>query len=90
MLEDKGTKEKYLRLVKYDNYISKEEELANKISKYENMILKDDFDYKSLKSLSFEAREKLTEIKPKTIGQASRISGVSPADISVLLIYIGA
>jgi tRNA uridine 5-carboxymethylaminomethyl modification enzyme len=77
-------------LVKYDNYISKEEELASKISKYENMILKDDFDYQSLKSLSFEAREKLTQIRPKTIGQASRISGVSPADISVLLVFIGA
>lgn len=77
-------------LIKYDNYISKEEELANKISKYEDLILKPDFDYLSLKSLSYEAREKLSQMKPHTIGQASRISGVSPADISVLLIFIGA
>ena len=76
-------------LIKYESYIGKEEENANRISKYENIYLKDDIDYMSIKAISYEAREKLFKIKPKTIGQASRISGVSPADISVLLVYIG-
>ena len=75
-------------LLKYQNYIDKEQEVADKLLKYENMPLKDDFDYFSLQSLSYEAREKLTKMKPKTVGQASRISGVSPADISVLIIYL--
>ncbi len=75
-------------IIKYQSYIDKEQEIADKLSKYENLIIKDDFDYQVLKSLSFEAREKLTKIRPKTIGQASRISGVSPSDISVLIIYI--
>ncbi|MEE1272396.1 MAG: tRNA uridine-5-carboxymethylaminomethyl(34) synthesis enzyme MnmG [Bacteroidales bacterium] len=75
-------------LVKYESYIKKEEEIVNKLSHFENLVIKDDFDYHALKSLSFEAREKLTKIRPKTIGQAGRISGVSPADISVLVIYI--
>lgn len=76
-------------LTKYERYIEKESEIADKLLKYENMDLKPDFDYKSLLSLSFEAREKLSKIQPKTIGQASRISGVSPSDISVLLVYLG-
>ena len=75
-------------LVKYESYIKKEEEIVSKLSHFENLVIKDDFDYHSLKSLSFEAREKLTKIRPKTIGQAGRISGVSPADISDLVIYI--
>lgn len=75
-------------LVKYESYIKKEEEIVSKLSHFENFVIKDDFDYHSLKSLSFEAREKLSKIRPKTIGQAGRISGVSPADISVLVIYI--
>jgi tRNA uridine 5-carboxymethylaminomethyl modification enzyme len=75
-------------LLKYQNYIDKEQEVADKLLKYENIPLKDDFDYFSLQSLSYEAREKLTKMKPKTVGQASRISGVSPADISVLIIYL--
>lgn len=75
-------------LVKYESYIKKEEEIVNKLSHFENLVIKDDFDYHALKSLSFEAREKLTKIRPKTIGQAGRISGVSPADISILVIYI--
>lgn len=74
--------------IKYRNYIQKEEEIAEKLEKYEDYILNENFDYKGLKSLSYEAREKLTKIKPRTIGQASRISGVSPADISVLLIHL--
>ena len=75
-------------LLKYQNYIDKEQEVADKLLKYENMSLKEDFDYFSLQSISYEAREKLTKMKPKTVGQASRISGVSPADISVLIIYL--
>lgn len=76
-------------LIKYGNYIQKEQEIACKMSKLDHIRLHDNFDYHSLKSLSWEAREKLSKIRPKTIGQASRISGVSPADISVLIVYLG-
>jgi tRNA uridine 5-carboxymethylaminomethyl modification enzyme len=76
-------------LIKYDGYISKEQDIADKLSKLENIELHENFNYKKLLSLSFEAREKLSRIKPKTIGQASRISGISPADISVLIVYLG-
>lgn len=76
-------------LIKYEGYLEKEKELAQKLSKHENIILKEDFDYHQLNSISYEARDKLNKIKPRTIGQASRISGVSPADISVLLVYMG-
>ncbi len=75
--------------IKYEGYISKEKEIADKMIKFENLHLKKDFDYSALKSLSFEAREKLNKIKPSSIGQASRISGVSPSDINVLLVYLG-
>lgn len=75
--------------IKYAGYIKKEEEIAKKLNKFENMILRNDFKYNALASISYEAREKLTRIKPKTIGQASRISGVSPSDINVLLVYLG-
>lgn len=74
--------------IKYDSYIKKEEENASRLSKYENLPLKYDFDYKSLLSLSYEAREKLSRLRPATLGQASRIPGVSPADISVLLVWL--
>jgi len=76
-------------LIKYEGYIVKEKELADRFEKFEKMKLDADFDYHILKALSFEAREKLNRIKPTTIGQASRISGVSPSDISVLSIYNG-
>ena len=76
-------------LIKYDSYIRKEQEIADKLTKLEHINLKDNFNYHGLKSLSFEAREKLSKIRPKNIGQASRISGVSPADISVLIVYLG-
>ena len=76
-------------LMKYEGYISKEHELADKQTKLEDLVLHEDFDYARLKSLSTEAREKLTSIKPRTIGQASRISGVSPSDISILMVYLG-
>jgi tRNA uridine 5-carboxymethylaminomethyl modification enzyme len=75
--------------VKYFGYIEKEKELVEKLSKLENIPLKENFDYNSLKSLSTEAREKLSKIKPTTIGQASRISGVSPSDINVIAVFIG-
>lgn len=74
--------------LKYKRYIEKEQDVANKILKFEEVALRPDIDYFSITALSYEAREKLTKFKPATIGQASRISGVSPADISVLLIYI--
>ncbi|MCI5057480.1 MAG: tRNA uridine-5-carboxymethylaminomethyl(34) synthesis enzyme MnmG [Flavobacteriales bacterium] len=74
---------------KYQGYIKKEKENADKMIKLENIKLHDDFDYSKLHSLSSEAKEKLTKIKPQTIGQATRISGVSPSDISVLLVYLG-
>jgi tRNA uridine 5-carboxymethylaminomethyl modification enzyme len=75
--------------VKYDGYINKERELADKLERLDDIVLRDDFNYDRLTSISFEAREKLTRIKPRTLGQASRISGVSPADISVLLVHLG-
>jgi len=76
-------------LMKYEGYISKEHELADKQIKLEDLVLHDDFDYKRLTSLSAEAREKLTKIRPRTIGQASRISGITPSDISILMVYLG-
>ncbi len=76
-------------LVKYDNYIEKEKQLAKKIEGLEDYKIKPGFDYSLLTSLSAEAREKLTKIQPETLGQAARISGVSPADISIILVYLG-
>jgi tRNA uridine 5-carboxymethylaminomethyl modification enzyme len=75
--------------VKYSGYIAKEKNNADKLQRLENIKIPKDFDYSKLKSLSFEAREKLKAIQPVTISQASRISGVSPSDISVLLVYMG-
>lgn len=74
--------------LKYQRYIEKEQEVANRILKFEDIQLPDDIDYFSIQSLSYEAREKLSNMRPRTLGQASRISGVSPADVSVLLILI--
>ena len=75
--------------VKYWGYIEKEKNNADKLQRLENVKIPEDFDYTKLKSLSFEAREKLESIRPVTISQASRISGVSPSDVSVLLVYLG-
>jgi tRNA uridine 5-carboxymethylaminomethyl modification enzyme len=75
--------------LKYEGYIRKEEDQVNKINRLESVKLKESLDYSKIKALSSEAREKLNQIKPLTIGQASRISGVSPADISVLLVLMG-
>jgi len=75
--------------IKYQGYIDREKEMADKQKRLEGLKIKANFDYHSLKSLSSEAREKLSNLKPATIGQAARISGVSPSDISVLLIHMG-
>ncbi|MDI9309190.1 MAG: tRNA uridine-5-carboxymethylaminomethyl(34) synthesis enzyme MnmG [Limnohabitans sp.] len=75
--------------VKYSGYIEKEKANAEKLHRLENIRIPDNFDYDQLKSLSYEAREKLKKIRPVTISQASRISGVSPNDISVMLVYMG-
>ncbi|MFK7948244.1 MAG: tRNA uridine-5-carboxymethylaminomethyl(34) synthesis enzyme MnmG [Saprospiraceae bacterium] len=75
--------------MKYAGYISKEQDMVNKMNRLENVRLAETFEYDSLVSLSLEARQKLNQLKPMTIGQASRISGVSPSDISVLLVHLG-
>ena len=75
--------------VKYSGYIEKERNNANKLLRLEDLKIPEDFDYNNIKSMSIEAKQKLSKIRPVTISQASRISGVSPSDISVLLIYMG-
>ena len=76
-------------MVKYEGYIDKEREVADKLNRLEDVKLSPNFDYYSLNSLTMEAREKLTKHKPQTLGQASRISGISPADISVIAVFLG-
>ncbi len=75
--------------VKYSGYIAKEKLNADKLTRLEYVKIPENFDYSQIKSMSFEAREKLKKIQPTSISQASRISGVSPNDISVLLVYLG-
>ncbi|MCH2044307.1 MAG: tRNA uridine-5-carboxymethylaminomethyl(34) synthesis enzyme MnmG, partial [Saprospiraceae bacterium] len=75
--------------IKYAGYIAKEEEAVSKMNRLENVRLLETFDYSTIKGLSSEAQEKLNQLKPSSIGQASRISGVSPADISILLVHAG-
>jgi tRNA uridine 5-carboxymethylaminomethyl modification enzyme len=75
--------------VKYDTYISKEKELVQKMTQLEELIIPDSFNYEKLISLSNEARQKFIKIKPRTLGQASRISGVNPTDIQILMVYMG-
>ncbi|MBO5902532.1 MAG: tRNA uridine-5-carboxymethylaminomethyl(34) synthesis enzyme MnmG [Tidjanibacter sp.] len=75
--------------IKYKGYIEREREIAEKLRRLENIIIPDGFDYNAMQSLTIEARQKLTKIRPKTLGQASRIPGVSPADINVMLIRFG-
>ena len=75
--------------VKYSGYIAKEKNNADKLQRLENVKIPENFDYSKLKSLSYEAREKLAAIQPVTIAQAARVSGVNPSDISVLLVYLG-
>ena len=75
--------------IKYAGYIAKEKAQADKLTQLDHVPIPKEFDYEKVKSLSIEARQKLTKIKPVTIAQASRISGVSPSDLSVLLVYMG-
>lgn len=75
--------------IKYEHYILKEQKLAEKMSGLEGHLIANKFDYDSIKGMSSESREKLKTIQPETIGQASRISGVTPADISILMVYLG-
>ena len=75
--------------IKYDTYIEKEKELVVKMSQLENLNIPDNFNYNKLVSLSNEARQKFTKIQPKTLGQASRISGVNPSDVQILMLFMG-
>jgi tRNA uridine 5-carboxymethylaminomethyl modification enzyme len=75
--------------VKYETYIEKEKELVSKMSQLEDLIIPDNFNYEKLVSLSNEARQKFTKIKPRTLGQASRISGVNPSDVQILMVFMG-
>ncbi|HSF88141.1 MAG TPA: tRNA uridine-5-carboxymethylaminomethyl(34) synthesis enzyme MnmG [Saprospiraceae bacterium] len=75
--------------IKYRGYIEREQEMVDKMNRLEELALHDSIDYSKINSLSIESREKLTRLRPRTLGQASRISGVSPSDISVLLVHMG-
>ncbi|RLA43567.1 MAG: hypothetical protein DRR42_21580 [Gammaproteobacteria bacterium] len=75
--------------IKYGGYIDKEKELAGRLTNIDHIPLKQDFDYSKLNALSNEAREKLLAVQPKSLGQAGRISGITPADISYLMVYLG-
>ncbi len=75
--------------IKYESYIEKEHQLAEKIMHLDDLVIKDTIDFAEIPALSAEAKEKFKKIKPKTLGQASRISGVSPADVSILMVYLG-
>ena len=86
---DKEAIEQAFIQIKYSGYISREKDNAEKITRLENISIPEDFKYNKLASLSSEAKQKLSDIRPKTIAHAGRISGVSPADISVLLVYMG-
>jgi tRNA uridine 5-carboxymethylaminomethyl modification enzyme len=86
---DKETIEQAEIQLKYEGYIAREQEVADKLHRLDQVRIPDDVDYAKLGSLSSESVEKLSSIRPATIGQASRISGVSPSDINVLLIYLG-
>jgi tRNA uridine 5-carboxymethylaminomethyl modification enzyme len=85
---DKDSLEQAEILLKYETYFEKEKDMVSKVEKNEDFILRDDFDYLKINSLSMEARKKLSLIKPRTLGQASRISGVSPSDISILMVHL--
>jgi tRNA uridine 5-carboxymethylaminomethyl modification enzyme len=75
--------------IKYDTYIEKEKELVSKMSQLEDLVIPDNFNYEKLSSLSNEARQKFIKIKPRTLGQASRISGVNPSDVQILMVFMG-
>jgi tRNA uridine 5-carboxymethylaminomethyl modification enzyme len=75
--------------IKYEVYIEKERELVQRMSQLEELEIPESFDYKKISSLGNEAREKLTKAKPRTLGQASRISGINPSDVQILMVYMG-
>jgi tRNA uridine 5-carboxymethylaminomethyl modification enzyme len=75
--------------VKYEGYIAKEQDMADRLGKLDDLKIPEDLDFQRLTSLSFEGRQKLTDRRPRTLGEASRISGVSPSDLSVLMVYLG-
>ena len=75
--------------IKYKGYIDKERESVAKMTRLETIVIPEDFDFSKINSLSAESRQKLNKVRPRTIAQAGRISGVSPADMNVLLIYLG-
>ncbi|MDX1938572.1 MAG: tRNA uridine-5-carboxymethylaminomethyl(34) synthesis enzyme MnmG, partial [Flavihumibacter sp.] len=75
--------------IKYDTYINKERELVTKMSQLEDLIIPDSFNYDKVAALSAEALQKFKKIKPQTLGQASRISGVNPSDVQILMVYMG-
>jgi tRNA uridine 5-carboxymethylaminomethyl modification enzyme len=75
--------------LKYDTYITKEKELVSKMSQLEDLIIPDNFDYEKLVSLGTEAKQKFKKIRPRTLGQASRISGVNPSDVQILMVFMG-
>jgi tRNA uridine 5-carboxymethylaminomethyl modification enzyme len=76
-------------ILKYEGYIEREKQIAAKLQRLEHIALRGRIDYNSVQSLSTEARQKLTKIDPETIGQASRIPGISPSDVNVLLVLLG-
>jgi tRNA uridine 5-carboxymethylaminomethyl modification enzyme len=75
--------------IKYEVYLIKEEELVKKMSDLEDLLIPETFNYEHVSSLSNEARQKFKKIKPRTLGQASRISGVNPSDVQILMVYMG-
>ena len=75
--------------LKYDTYIEKEIQLAEKMSQLEDLVIPEQFNYERVVSLSAEARQKLSRIRPQTLGQASRISGVNPSDVQILMVFMG-
>ena len=86
---DKETIEQAEIQIKYDTYIEKEKDLVTKMSQLEDLVIPENFNYEKLVSLSTEARQKFIKIKPRTLGQASRISGVNPSDVQILMIFMG-
>lgn len=86
---DKETIEQASIQIKYDVYIEKERELVQRMSQLEELEIPNSFDYKKIASLGNEAREKLSKLKPRTLGQASRISGINPSDVQILMVYMG-
>lgn len=86
---DKETIEQAEIQIKYDTYIEKEKELVERMGQLENLVIPENFNYEKLVSLSAEAKQKFTKIKPRTLGQASRISGVNPSDVQILMVFMG-